>query len=144
MRKHTALHLHNIAFWNLPFSNPGSATRNAEGNDQLDSGTFQLRNLKVRRDYSPQTVSVPQPSSNYLISKRPLSAKKLSDVNTMYSRFIDPEKWPSYIAQTPAGAGPTTTDRATSTCGKTRHCSILGCNGTGHKITKRWSEGHTT
>ena len=106
--------------------------RNAEGIAQLqvrercDSGTFQLGSLKVRRDYSPQTVNVPQPSSNYLGSKRPLSAEKLSDMNTMYSRFIDPEKWPSYIAQTPVGAGPTTqttSDVATTTRGKTRHCS---------------------
>ena len=27
---------------------------------------------------------------------------------------------------------------------KTRHCSTLGCDDTGHKNTKRWSEGHTT
>lgn len=132
--------------------------RNAEGNAQLqvrercDSGTFKLGSLKVRRDYSPQTVSVPQPSSNYLISKRPLSAEKLSDMNTMYSRFIDPEKWPYYIVQTQrgetqGGAGPntqTTSDVVTKTHGKTLHCSTPGCDGTGHKNTKRWSGGHTT
>ena len=132
--------------------------RNTDGNAQVqvrercDTGSFKVGNIKIRRESSPHTVCIPELSANYLNSKRQLSAEKLSDMNTMYSRFIDPDKWPLYIveSQRESQRGPQTTSTATARVvssaskSKKRHCSTTGCDGTGHKNTKRWSEGHTT
>ena len=126
--------------------------RNADGNAQVqvrercDCGSFKTGNLKVRKESSAQDVCIPHSSVNYLSSKRPLSADKMTDMITMYSRFVDPEKWPSYIVENQRGgctsnAPPTAPSVSNS---KKRHCSTPGCDGTGHKNTKRWSEGHTT
>lgn len=113
-------------------------------------GDFVSGNMKLRSGSSPQLMCIPPSSSNYLNSKRPLSSEKISDMVTMYSRFIDPERWPSYITE--IGNEDTSTEQATTSTttatarqkGKRKHCSVPGCNGTGHKNVQRWSEGHTT
>lgn len=56
--------------------------RNSDGNAQLqvrercDSGEFVTGNLKVRKEASATALCIPEPSSNYLQSKRSLSAEK--------------------------------------------------------------------
>lgn len=137
-------------------------SRNAASNAQLKvrekcgSGDFKINNLKLRSGSSPVVISTPQPSSNYINSRRTLSSEKLSDMVTMYSRFIDPDRWPTYISaarvncttsrnvsteQTSASHAATST---TSVRGANKHCSVSGCDGTGHKNVQRWSTGHTT
>ena len=83
--------------------------RNADGNAQVlvrercDCGSFKAGTLKVRKESSTQDVCIPDSSVNSLSSKRPLSADKMTDMINMYSRFVDPEKWPSYIVENQRG-----------------------------------------
>lgn len=125
--------------------------RNSGGNTQLhvrercDSGDFKPFNI-VRRDVSVCTNCIPEGSCNYLQSKRPLSVEKMADMNTMYTRFINPSRWPTYISSRPLDAQTTQTRQSghSKTGTSCRHCSTPGCDGTGHKNVKRWFEGHTT
>ena len=127
--------------------------RNTDGNAQLkvrercDSGEFKPGNLKVRREASATTLCIPETSSNYQQSKRPLSAEKMADMNTMYTRFIDPARWPTFISrdslQPPQQSQAPQTEQRARSRGR-KHCSTPGCDGTGHKNVKRWSEGHST
>ena len=127
--------------------------RNTDGNAQLkvrercDSGEFKPANLKVRREASATTLCIPETSSNYQQSKRPLSAEKMADMNTMYTRFIDPARWPTFISQDslqpPQQSQAPQTEQTARSRGR-KHCSTPGCDGTGHKNVKRWSEGHST
>ena len=122
--------------------------------EKCGSGAFKIDNLKLRSGSSSLTVCTPDPSSNYLNSRRPLSSEKLSDMVTMYSRFIDPDRWPTYISAAQddrttgqsANTGPasSTDTSTTSVRGKKSHCSTQGCDGTGHKNIQRWSQGHKT
>ena len=53
----------------------------------------------MRRDDSASANCIPEPSSNYLQSKQSLSAEKMADMNIMYTRFINPDRWPTFISQ---------------------------------------------
>ena len=135
-------------------------TRNSNGNSQLQvredcaSGELHMSRLTVRRNITTQVQCFPEASLNYLASKRDISREKMSDMYTMYSRFIDQARWPDcmYISQ-PEPNSCTRPERsiserpmvqAASAQRRGKHCSTPGCDGSGHKDVARWSEGHKT
>ena len=91
----------------ISYSNHILQVRNTDGNAQLQVredcryGDLHMSTLKLRRYIHPEQRRFPATSSNYFCSKRDISNEKLSDMHTMYSRFIDPEKWPDrYLSHT--------------------------------------------
>ena len=88
------------------------------------------------------------PNSNYYDKKKSLSEQKLSHMQTMYGRWIDPDRWPVFLPTPPLSTtvtsedtGPPRADRSTR---RKMNCSVAGCDGTGHKNPAKWEQGHTT
>ena len=52
----------------------------------------------MRKESKPQDECFPEPTRNYLCSLHPISADKAKDMNTMYSQFINRDKWPDYLS----------------------------------------------
>ena len=78
-------------------------TRNADGNAQLQvredcgSGELLASRLTRRKTVTSQVQCFPDVSLNYFTSKRDISRENISDMHTMYSRFIDQERWPKNL-----------------------------------------------
>ena len=97
---------------------------------------------------STLSLSIQLPNSNYYDKKKSLSEQKLSHMQTMYGRWIDPDRWPVFLPTPPLSTtvtsedtGPPRADRSTR---RKMNCSVAGCDGTGHKNPAKWEQGHTT
>ena len=103
--------------------------------------------LRVR-DHTVQGVPTTAYSNSHLHS---ISAEKMGNMITMYDRFVPPSRRPSYLppptSTTPTAQSQTTTLAPSNSRGQRKRiskCSTIGCDGSGHKNQRRWSEGHTT
>ena len=131
------------------------------------TGTLDNSSLRI---INPTEVC--SPDSSYLSLAKPIPADKLAHVTQMCNRFIPPERWPrsisTYLQQPPippptpapgtvlapcsqsvldANQLPTQQPSAPPPPPKRRkplQCPTRGCDGTGHRNKKRWSEGHRT
>ena len=131
------------------------------------TGTLDNSSLRI---INPTEVC--SPDSSYLSLAKPFPADKLAYVTQMCNKFIPPERWPRSISthlqqppippptpasgtmlapcsqsvldahqlptQQPSAPPPTPRSR------KLLQCPTRGCDGTGHRNKKRWSEGHRT
>ena len=95
------------------------------------------------------------PTQNYKTTHtRALTDEKMKNMITMYDKFVDPDRRPSYLppfaSSSPASqqaaqasnSGLTTAQSAPSR--KRSHCKTPGCDGSGHRNKSRWHEGHST
>ena len=110
-------------------------------------------------------VSAPGlPTNSYKETQtRSISAEKMANMVTMYNRFISPDRRPEYLPpersapvsalaqttsalQTPSATSTSSAPAASSPTRKRKQskCSTVGCDGTGHKNPKKWTQGHTT
>ena len=79
----------------------------------------------------------------------PISDEKMAHMVQMYNSFVPLDRRPDFLpAFVSNPSNPTTSAIPTASRSasprKKSHCSVPGCDGTGHKNTKRWNEGHTT
>ena len=113
------------------------------------SGTLKTATLKLKSGCNPEKSCFPDSLLNYHASQREVNPEKMHDLLTMYSRFIDPSRWPTYLESIQPNrqrrkrniASVPTSDHESVEPTRKKHCSVPGCNGTGHKNIER---GHTT
>ena len=80
-----------------------------------------------------------------------ISEEKMAHMVQMYNSFVPLDRRPEFLPpfacavmpSIPSGSGVPTV-RPSASPRKKSKCSVPGCDGTGHKNPKRWSEGHTT
>jgi hypothetical protein len=119
------------------------------------SGTLKPATFRLKSGHKPEDSCFPDPLLNYHVSQRQLNPEKIHDLLTMYSRFIDTSRWPTYLPpdvdaihrnkrrrKRNPDTSPSTSDSVEPA--RKKHCSVPGCNGTGHKNVERWDGGHTT
>ena len=80
-----------------------SLYRNSDSNAELrvredcSAGDLHITELNLHTGSSREMQCFPAPHFNYFGSKREISTEKISDMHTMYSRFITCDRWPSYL-----------------------------------------------
>ena len=91
------------------------------------------------------------PVGCYADHPRPLPSEKMDHMRQMYSRYVPPDRWPTYLeTSTPQPqAQPLASTDTSQQCSlppakRAKKCSTPSCDGSGHKNKKRWNEGHTT
>lgn len=87
---------------------------------------------------------------NYYERRSNLSEQKMNHMQTMYSRWVSPDRWPLYLSRDVVIPEPNSGNKKSSSgnqAPKTRKkskCSTPGCDGRGHKNPAKQSQGHTT
>ena len=75
-----------------------SGTEVMKVKDQCGSRDYKNCILKMRQGSKPQDQCFPDSSCNYLSTCHPIFSDKAKYMKTMYSRFINRDKWPNYLS----------------------------------------------
>ena len=114
------------------------------------SGSWKDSPLRIRNSSLPGV-----PTETYKDTQtKSLTTEKMTNMVTMYDRFIPPDCRPDYLPSKStairSSCAPTSSSQSSAGVSspsrkrKQSKCSTEGCDGTGHKNPTRWAAGHTT
>lgn len=116
------------------------------------SGALKDATLKLKRGFKAEDDCFPDPLLNYHVSQRQISPEKTHDLIVMYSRFVDKSRWPAYVTsqyqrdqrKRRRDSDVQSMQTVEAVQPRKKHCSVPGCDGSGHKNVQCWRTGHTT